>query len=314
MIRLLVAGAVLAGLVIVAAPSALALPTSLQISVEVPDDPIRPLSGSKAFPATVKYSYPAAAAKGAIAPTRISLSSDGPSWATVTISPATLFLMPGDTSETTGDFSVIVSTLADAPALEPRNVKIKATAQKNGDLLEASNAESAFPVRADYFGLLNVEVPPAIRMIGPQKTVDFPLLLTNLGNALTKVEFLVNATAGLQVPTPQDAQLGSPIGDAAAARKTVMLTVQAPHRTGYMNDDGSVTVTMRSAYALDPSKRGDEMTVSLLVTTVGFAAPGPGAPEALAGLAGLALAARYRRRRESARTASASASTSSREL
>lgn len=295
---------VLAGLLTVSAIAAVAgpvqaqgtnAPSTVEIKITPYQEPIKPLSGFAVLQAEVKYSYFAAGSTALVA-SKVQLKvAEQPPWAVVTISPSTLlFTIQGTPSGNTvtapaQKVSIIVTTTADAPAFTAGNLRIQANAEANQPI-GPSNAEDQTLIQADFFSILDAQVQQPIRVVGPQKAVDFPVTVSNFGNANTKVlfELASEPSGGLVVPIPQPVTLEARQTGGKNTQQTVQFSIQTPFRNGYLNQPGLANLKLKSAYALDAQKKGEELTLSVLVTTKGFYVPGP---DSVLMLAGIAIAA-----------------------
>jgi hypothetical protein len=266
--------------------------TTTEILITPPTAPIKPLGPFQALPITVRYTYvPTSISLGA---TPIALAvANAPPWAVITISPSTVYIPVSQTEANqnvqtkTAQAFLLVSTTADAPAFTQGNIEITASAQTNGNL-QASQARNAIPVQADFFSIIEASTPSLIQKAKPQAEVLYPVTVTNFGNALTKVEFVVESLPEKwQVTPPSPITLESRQQGGQQNSKTAQVTVQTPFQNGYLNVVGAITVRLRSTYALDPKIIGDSTIVSTLTTTKGFYVPGF---DALFGLAALGVA------------------------
>jgi hypothetical protein len=150
--------------------------------------------------------------------------------------------------------------------------------------------ETAFAPVVQFVDGLEVAVPSAVKVAGPQRQVPYALEVTNTGNSLLQVAFeLVERPAGRWNAILPETLLVEP-----GATGTAIFTVATPYGTGYNHAEGSFLVRVLPAAALDPSVAGEPQEVALLATSKGWYVPGPGPALVLAGLA--AAAALLRRR------------------
>ncbi len=267
-------------------------PSTVTLKITPYEQPIKPLSALAILTATVGYQYMSAGSTALVASKVVLTVAESPPWAVVTISPSALLFpikSPGAANSQvdagTLDAKIIVTATADAPAFTAGNIKIKANAERNQPIAQSSTEDNTL-ITADYFSIIDAQVQQPIRIIGPQKGVDFPLTVTNFGNANTKVNFeVLDKSGGLEVPIPQPLTLEAKQTGGTKNAQTVTFSLQTPFRNGYMNQPGIVNLKLKSAYALDPTKKGEEVTLSVLVTTKGFYVPGPGPVFVLVGLA-----------------------------
>ncbi len=251
--------------------------TNLEVTVDSFDEPIRPLSGSMTKKVTVTWSGVKYAANSQLTPIQVTLSVKGaPTWVTATLSPSVVFLSPDqgkDKVEAKADLTI--STLADAPARTPASFDITATTSGEGNAYEGTTGTGRATVMADYFSLFDIQMPTTLQTGRPQEEIAYPIVVRNLGNGETKVFFEVkDKPEGWQVVEPSPITL--PRGNAGKpAEGQVMLMLQTPKKTGYMNDVGVVTMEITSVYAFDGTVKGDRTVVSVLSTAKGFDVPAP---------------------------------------
>ena len=253
------------------------------ISITPTSEKVKPLQGSITMSGQVSFTGDPQAFGNIVGiPVEYKVTKN-PAWASVTVSPANDVIQagqPGANGQVTGTKSFTVSVLAtdQAPAFQAENIEITATFRPANPGAAAKSVATTVPIQADYFSILDVQLAQAIQQDRPQATVTFPVKITNLGNGNTKVSFAIaeggnpqNLNAPIPIPvTLQSKQAG---GNAISAE--IPLQIQLPYKNGYMNDVGVVTYKITSNYALDSKLRGDETTLSVLVTTKGFYVPGP---------------------------------------
>lgn len=274
--------------------------TTLTIVLSSPGQQVKPLQGSISFQGTATF-VAESTAQSSFTGVQITYSvKSAPAWASVTISPQTdVFTFgstptPGATVTGTKTFSVTVSASDQAPAFSPGPIEIQAVTSTT-PAFKAANGLGSVPIEADYFALIDLNLAEKIKVDRPQTPVIFPLTITNLGNANTKVNFeLADYTQNLQVPVPDSVTLQSRQAGGSTNQQTVNLQVQTPYKNGYLNEVGVVNFKVISHYALDPKKKAPDETVSVLVTTKGFYVPGAELPAVLALLGVAALFARRR--------------------
>ena len=289
-------GLMVTGALVSLAPTAAAqTSTSLTLTITPPTESVKPLQGALNFGgvATLTYSNEGIANLVGIPVTYT--VSNAPAWAQVVVSPASdvfpVSPSAGSTSPSTTvprQFTVSVTASDPAPAFQPGTIEITAVATPSQAQGKSATAKVNVPVTAAYFSILDTQLAEAIKIERPQQPVVFPLKVTNLGNANTKVAFAVeDKAANLNVPVPIPIVLQSKQAGGNQISSDVPLTVQTPYKNGYMNEVGVVTYHITSSYALDPKLKGDETRVSVVVTTKGFYVPGAELP-ILLGLLGVA--------------------------
>ncbi len=291
----------IAGLAVVADPvAAQAEKPTIEVEVGTFDGPIRPLSETKEVTITVKYTYFGPAGASGLVPVRVALqATDVPPWAVATLNPPAVF-MPIQAGQglttVTKTAKLMISTTADAPALTPVTIKVKANSDGNS-YLNPANGEGQTTVTADYFGLLDGVAGTTIQIAKPQEQVSYPITVTNLGNGQTKVFFeITGAPEGWQVVTPQPVVLEARQQGGKKTAETIQLQIQTPYRNGYLNEVGVVGLRITSVYALNADKKGDATNVNVLTTTKGFYVPGVDGLAMTLSFVGVALAISARRR------------------
>lgn len=264
---------------------------SIVVAMNAPSDPVKPLQGPLTFSGSVTFQGDTGGYTNVIGVPITYTVTKQPAWATVLVSPATDVIpvptTPGPTFSGSRPFTVIVTASENAPAFTADQVEITATTTP-GAGGKAASGKNAVPIVAGYFSIIDVQLAETIKVERPQTPVVFPVKVTNLGNANTKVTFAVqDKTENLQVPIPNPVTLQSRQAGGQQISTDVPLTIQTPYKNGYMNEVGLVNYKLTSAYALDPKIKGDESSVSVIVTTRGFYVPGP-SPLLLVGLLGVA--------------------------
>ncbi len=199
-----------------------------------------------------------------------------PAWATATVSPTEFPLDPMTcrAGRITFEGTLTVAANDQAPAFTPTPLTIAATlANANPPI----RGEGTVAVTAGYFSVLDIQLAETIKTTAPDTDVEFPLTLTNLGNGKTRVTFEIveigNTLTG-QAPSPIELQSKQQGGTQTSA--TVLLQLHTRAAKGYANEVSVANYRITSALAEDPTMKGDEAMVSVLVTTKGLGTPGPG--------------------------------------
>ena len=209
-----------------------------------------------------------------------------PAYADAVVSPASLRL-----DGCGGNATLSVRFGPQAPAFVAQEIVVEA---KSGS--ETASATVLF--EPDYFSILDVQASDAMREVPPRGTASFPLGVANLGNGAARVAVeLVDASPGLNVTLPEGFVLAPPSAGADDSMRNLTVEVRTQGGAGWRNEAGVVTVAVRSWSADDPTREGDRMTVSFVVTEKGFDAPAPGLLPLLALALCVALAARRASRR-----------------
>lgn len=267
---------------------------TIVVSMSAPSDAVKPLQGPLTFSGTTTFTGDTGAYTSIIGVPITYTVTKQPAWATVLVSPATDVIpvpsTPNPTFTGSRPFTVIVTASEQAPAFTADQIEITATSGA-GAGGKSTSGKNAVPIVAGYFSIIDVQLAESIKVERPQTPVVFPVKVTNLGNANTKVTFAVaDKTENLQVPVPNPVTLQSRQAGGQAISADIPLTVQTPYKNGYMNEVGLVNYKLTSAYALDPKIKGDESSVSVIVTTKGFYVPGP-SPLLFVGLVAVAALA-----------------------
>lgn len=272
--------------------------TTTEVTAVAPKQPIQPLGTPAVIPININYTYQAQS--NSLVPTTINLKVvNAPTWAIATISPATVYApiqksTVGGSQTAKVHATLIIQTTQDAPAYTIGNVQIEADAQSNGGgALGASTGTVQIPISASYFSILDASVPNSVVIARPQQTLNFPLTVTNLGNADTTVLVTANAQGtGLQVSTPPPKTVLSKNAAKGANTIQIPISVETPYHNGYINTPSVLSLHVASNYAYDVKQKGMDTQLSLLITTKGFYVPGPGAGALIGSLAALALVLR----------------------
>jgi len=103
--------------------------------------------------------------------------------------------------------------------------------------------------------------------IGPMDTAVFPIEVTNLGNARTKVYFEVDSVPEGWIAVVTDDII---IDEGEGSKGTAYLMVRPPKNFGYHDDDASIRVKMTPARAEDTSNIGNSEYVTVIVESRGF--------------------------------------------
>lgn len=282
-------------------PSAEAQRSAQVTFTQVPTfvDPIKPLRPAVCQPGKVNLVSDATAVAGVIGVPVSIKATKSPPWANVIVSPSSALFeispAPGETSiNSEVNFQVCITTSDQAPAFVNDQVELTATTTNPA---ASQTGTTTFPIGADYFSILDVNVLEAVKVDRPQTPVIFPVKITNLGNANTKVTITpTEHTGNIDVITPPQYILQSKQAGGSQISQDVALTIQTPYHNGYLNEVARSDYKVTSAYALDPKLVGDTGTISVVLTTRGFYVPGfePVLALGALGLVGLVLAVRRR--------------------
>lgn len=283
--------------------------TTTEVVVQPPDAPIPPLGPYFALPVQVRYTYVPTALS--TSPTSIHLDvRELPPWAGATLAPSTVYIpvepVGLQVQTRTASSFLLVSVTADAPAFTQGVVQVVAQAAPNGNLM-GSQGRVDVPIQADYFSLLSASMATRSQELAPGQRVQLPMMVTNLGNGLTRVTFgVARAPEGLGITQPEALTLPSRQMGSEENRAPVLWAFEA--QPGFQG--GDAVLVLQGAYALDPELLGERLEVVLHlprgpggdVVTQSLLGSGPGAPPLALGLlaasfAAAALLARWRRGR-----------------
>lgn len=226
----------------------------------------------------------------------ITLSTDAPSWADVTLSPSSItgqYNAEGNTHP----FTVNVALTQRAPAFQSTSLEIDGSAtfgQQNMNV-----APTQVTVTPGYFNLYNVRLDSSIGQGGPQDTVQFAITIDNFSNGETRFDFRLGEDSvpeGFQAVTPDPLVLQSEATGGERTRDTVNFEVYTPFHNGYVNTIAAIQLHVESSYAPDTTIPGTTSTISTLTEARGFYVPGPGAAlSALAMVGAIGLGSIVRR-------------------
>lgn len=272
---------------------------SMTITLGTPEA-VKPLQGSQTFTGQVTLTADYSGISGPVGIPVTYAVPNKPAWATVVISPQSDVFAPpaggvpgGAFYTSTKTITITVAASDQAPAFSPQTLEITGTTTATPGAGQPITGRGTTTVEAAYFSIIDVNLQEAIRVDRPQTAISFPVKVTNLGNANTKVTFdlgegstVGEAENALKPVLPNPITLQSKQAGGSAISSDVLLTVQTPYKNGYMNEVGVINYKVTSAYALNPALRGDESQLSVLITTRGFYVPGP-SPLLFLGLIGV---------------------------
>lgn len=265
-------------------------------------DPIKPLRPASCVTSTVTLTGSPDAYTGLIGVPVTFAVVKQPAWASIILSPTTaIFPSPSGAGAASQNFvsttplQICVSTTDQAPAFQNDVVQISGTTNVPSG---SQSGGTSFQVGADYFSIIDVNLQEAVKVDRPQTPVVFPVKITNFGNANTKVTITPDVITGdLQAPAPQPVILQSKQAGGSQTQADVQLTIQTPYHNGYLNQVGTASYKVTSAYALDSKLAGDSSVISVVLTTRGFYVPGFEPALAALALVGVALVVAIRRRK-----------------
>jgi hypothetical protein len=191
---------------------------------------------------------------------------DTPSWCTANLKSGTL-------TTTISSFEKELSTVLtlriedDAPAYGAGFVKIKATVPKIG-VIDGFNQEFTLEFTPAYLPMISAQLPEGnSNKIGPMDTASFPIEVTNLGNARTRVFFEIEYMPKGWIAVITD---DITLDESQGSQGTAYLTIKPPKSFGYHYDEESIRVKMTPARAEDIQNRGESSYVTVIVESRGF--------------------------------------------
>lgn len=277
---------------------------TLQAGSDDSDPTVQPLGGATTVEADITYGTDSAESGQApgvtpVGPTQITINEQSsPSWASITITPQTLY---GSTSQegpqTIGTPVKVSITLdASAPALASDTVSISISADPNGDVCEASTSYS-WQVTPKYYDVTSFEAPATFTRSGPSQKISFPITVINNGNGATYYQFeITQQPDNWEIPLPFPQTINSPYtgSEGSTNKGTVTMDISTQLSTQYYNDIGVVNLKTSPAFAQDKSITGTPITISLVGHFQGVYVPGFEIPAVMAALGGIALFLRRR--------------------
>lgn len=262
--------------------------------------------GKITVPGTLTYNTPGTVAGGAVITSAILKYSQDPSCdkAGVSIVGPTSTIVPLDGAGSKSTFTTSSSFSISATQAAPGETDIKCTfkakviALQGNAYADTDESTTSLLVKVKFLGLLTANVPNTIVEAGPQKEIRYEIELTNLGNALTNVNFnLIGDTASGWSPVPptpiimQSQQQGG-----TEFTKKVNFLIQTPHKNGWNNDEKTFQLKIQPSSTKDAEQKGNEIAVNVLARVRGIYVPGPEPMLLLGAILGTALVARMVRR------------------
>lgn len=206
---------------------------------------------------------------GLVIPISISITGKS-SWCTAVISQGTVPIVVQPDTVSTVQTKVSIQVANDAPAYGLGYITIKVTAEQTS-LIEGTENTVTLSFIPEYKALIQSSLPKAnVKEIGPMDTAVFPIKITNLGNARTRV--MLNVT---NVPKDWNAVITSQlILEEDGGSATAYLVVKPPTSFGYHYDEQTIRVSMQPVKADDDSKKGQITYETFLIQSRGFSLPG----------------------------------------
>lgn len=194
---------------------------------------------------------------------------DYPEWAIVQLATDTVIATVPDTIGIDVPFKVqiVLSLDETAPAFESGVIYIKATVPKVGPI-EGMSKTFSLSFMPAYLPLVKIDPIKNYDTIGPMDTAEFPIDVTNLGNARTKVFFEIDYDS---LPSGWTAIINDNIILETGANPTgkVYLNVKPPKSFGYHDDRANIRIKVIPAYADIPTNRGEPEYITVAVESRG---------------------------------------------
>lgn len=159
----------------------------------------------------------------------------------------------------------------DAPSYSQGYIKIKATMRgiATAPIRDFEN-EFNLSFQPEYYPYINVDLPDVntIKM-NPDEIKSFPINVENLGNEETKVFLKVES-----LPEGWSTSVTDAILVDVNKTATAQLSVKPSKTFGYQDEKGIIRVSLTPARALNISNKGEPITISFLVHSIGYSGQG----------------------------------------
>lgn len=181
------------------------------------------------------------------------------------------------TSAATGNIDLSISLRPDAPGLEILTCEVKAQTQGGGGGFYQDSVEQStrFQITGSYVPQLQANVQGKIAQGGPQKEVNYPITITNFGNAKTVIVFtLENGPEGGKwaALAPENLILNSE-QSGLKFEEDIIFTVSTTYKNGWNNEQAGYTLSLQPVAFLDESKVGIPTKVNILTKVRGVYVP-----------------------------------------
>lgn len=227
-----------------------------------------------------------------------------PSWSSVMIDPVSAVAPMGQCAEgyaEAQEAQISVAATDQAPGFAPTPLVVEITA---GTGEREQKERVSVNVSASFFSVLDVQAAEAIVVIPPGASHDFNVVVTNFGNARTKVEAaVIDHSNTITVTVPPPLVLGSRQHGDSDILGTLSIRATSTEQGRFVNSVAVANVRINSYYAEDDAYVGDSTNIAFLVTVRSGAAAAAekspvdsiALPLVLAALAIVAALARGRR-------------------
>jgi hypothetical protein len=188
-----------------------------------------------------------------------------PDWADVSVSGWPTAKIQQDESS----YPVILTIKVDedAPAFGKGTIKLRTTVPKVGFITGIVD-EISIPFNVGYTPIVTHEVVGSeSKIIGPMDTAVFPIELTNMGNARTKVTLKIS-----NIPNGWSAIVTDFVilEEGAGSKATVYLTVKPPKTFGYHDDTASISIEYTPQMVERPEFSGPPQPLNVMIDSRGF--------------------------------------------
>lgn len=207
---------------------------------------------------------------------------------------------PADSVDITSTFILSISQAAPGETDILCTFKAKVSAVVGTQIPETDEATATLLVKAKFLGLLTANVGATIQEGGPQKEIRYEIDLTNLGNALTNVNFALKTetAAGWSPVPPTPIIMQSQQQGGTEFTKKVNFLIQTPHKNGWNNDETTFQLEITPSSTKDPDLKGNPIAVNVLARVRGIYVPGPEPILMIGAFLGAVLVARLLRKDE----------------
>jgi len=192
-----------------------------------------------------------------------------PDWATVSISQwPTAKIQTADKSY---PVTINLKVSEDAPAFGKGDIKLRFTVPDVG-MIKGVVTEVNIPFSVGYTPIVSPEVIGGeSKIIGPMDTTVFPIELTNLGNARTRVQLEIT-----NIPDGWSAIITNEviIEEGEGSKATVYLTVRPPRGFGYHDDSASIVIRYTPEMVEQPTFVGASKPINVLIESRGISVIG----------------------------------------
>jgi len=197
-----------------------------------------------------------------------------PKWATVELTKDTITAhVPRFIGqEAKYEVRIELSLDEDAPAYEQGIIYVKATVPQIGPI-DGMEQTFSLSFKPAYRALISYLPQTNNKIIGPMDIAEFPIDVTNLGNARTKVFFEVDYDS---LPDGWSAIINDNVvlETGSGSMGKVYLTVRPPKGFGYHDDDAVIRVKITPKYADDTNIQGESEYLTVNVESRGLSVIG----------------------------------------